>query len=149
MARWQLQVKVMWNPTQWNLTFQGQEEHISETRNWAWKVFSTWLVPLGAIQATDSGFWGHSIMRISHGFSTKPQSTVSKTPRLLSLRWAPRLRSIESVMPSTHLILCRPILLLPPIPPSIRVFSNESTLHTGQSIGVSVSASVLPKKSQG
>ena len=36
---------------------------------------------------------------------------------------------IESVMPSRHLILCRPLLLLPPIPPSIRVFSNESTLH--------------------
>ena len=34
----------------------------------------------------------------------------------------------ESVMPSSHLILCRPLLLLPPIPPSIRVFSNESTL---------------------
>src|SRR5574338_412062 len=37
--------------------------------------------------------------------------------------------SIELVMPSSHLILCRPLLLLPPIPPSIRVFSNESTLH--------------------
>ena len=37
--------------------------------------------------------------------------------------------SIESVMPSGHLLLCRPLLLLPPIPPSIRVFSNESTLH--------------------
>ena len=37
--------------------------------------------------------------------------------------------SIESVMPSCHLILCRPLLLLPPIPPRIRVFSNESTLH--------------------
>ena len=36
---------------------------------------------------------------------------------------------IESVMPSSHLILCRPLLLLPHIPPSIRVFSNESTLH--------------------
>ena len=36
--------------------------------------------------------------------------------------------SIESVIPSSHLILCRPLLLLPPIPPSIRVFSNESTL---------------------
>ncbi|CAI9180137.1 unnamed protein product [Rangifer tarandus platyrhynchus] len=36
---------------------------------------------------------------------------------------------IESVMPSNHLILCCPLLLLPPIPPSIRVFSNESTLH--------------------
>ena len=49
----------------------------------------------------------------------------------------PKLKFIESVMPSSHLILCRPLLLLPPIPPSIRVFSNESTLcmsmeqHTG------------------
>ena len=39
-----------------------------------------------------------------------------------------KLMSVESVMPSSHLILCRPLLLLPPISPSIRVFSNESTL---------------------
>ena len=42
-----------------------------------------------------------------------------------------KLMSIELVMPSSHLILCRPLLLLPPIPPSIRVFSNESTLRMG------------------
>ena len=41
----------------------------------------------------------------------------------------PILMSIKSVMPSSHLILCHPLLLLPPIPPSIRVFSNESALH--------------------
>ena len=41
-----------------------------------------------------------------------------------------KLMSIESLMPSKHLILCHPLLLLPPIPPSIRVFSNESTLCT-------------------
>ena len=41
----------------------------------------------------------------------------------------PKPMSIESVMPSNHLILCRPLLLLPPILPSIRVFSSESTLH--------------------
>ena len=40
-----------------------------------------------------------------------------------------KLMSIEFVMPSSHLILCHPLLLLPPIPPSIRVFPNESTLH--------------------
>ena len=40
-----------------------------------------------------------------------------------------RLMSIDLVMPSSHLIFCRPLLLLPPIPPSIRVFSNESVLH--------------------
>ena len=40
-----------------------------------------------------------------------------------------KLMSIESAMPSSHVILCSPLRLLPPIPPSIRVFSNESTLH--------------------
>ena len=44
-------------------------------------------------------------------------------------RSPPKLMSIESVMPSNHLILCRPLLLLPSIFPSIRVFSNESALH--------------------
>ena len=43
-------------------------------------------------------------------------------------RSSPKLMCIELVMPSSHLILCRPLLLMPPIPPSIRVFSNESTL---------------------
>ena len=43
-------------------------------------------------------------------------------------RSLPKLMCIESVMPSSHLILCHPLLLLPPIPPSIRVFSNESPL---------------------
>jgi len=53
-------------------------------------------------------------------------------------------------MPSSHLILCHPLLLLPPIPPSIRVFSNESTLcMRWPSTGVSALASFLPKKSQG
>ena len=61
-----------------------------------------------------------------------------------------RLTSIESVMPSSHLILCHPLLLLPPIPPSIRVFSNESTLHMRWPKYWSFSlASFLPKKSQG
>ena len=61
-----------------------------------------------------------------------------------------RLMSIESMMPSSHLILGHPPLLLPPISPSIRVFSNESTLHMGgQSTGASALASFLPKKSQG
>ena len=54
------------------------------------------------------------------------------TPASLSItksRSSPNLMCIESVMPSSHLILCHPLLLLPPIPPSIRVFSNESTLR--------------------
>ena len=49
--------------------------------------------------------------------------SITNSPSLL------KLMSIESVMPSSHFILCHPLILPPPIPPSIRVFSNESTLH--------------------
>jgi len=89
------------------------------------------------------------------------QASLSITNSRSSLR----LTSIESVMPSSHLIFCRPLLLLSPIPPSIRVFSNESILlmrwpwshhekwpwevNTSQSTGVSASASFSPKISQG
>ena len=54
--------------------------------------------------------------------------------------------SIESVMPSNHLILCRPLLLLPQIPPSIRVFPNESTLHMRWPKYWSFSFSIIPSK---
>ena len=69
--------------------------------------------------------FSHSVMSSSlqpHGLQhTKPPFTNSRS--------LPKLMSIESVMPSNHLILCRPLLLLPSILPSIRVFSNESALH--------------------
>ena len=54
--------------------------------------------------------------------------------------------SIESVMPSSHLILCRPLYLLPSIPPSIRVFSTESTLHMRWPKYWSFSFSIIPSK---
>ena len=57
-----------------------------------------------------------------------------------------KLMSIESVMPSSHLILGRPLLLLPPIPPGIRVFSNESTLHMRWPKYWSFSFSIIPSK---
>ena len=57
-----------------------------------------------------------------------------------------KLMSIESVMPSSHLILCRPLLLLPPIPPSIEVFSNESTLGMRWPKYCSFSFSISPSK---
>ena len=61
-----------------------------------------------------------------------------------------KLTSIESVMPSNHLVLCHPLVLLPSLFPSIRVFSNESALSAsgGQSIRASPSASVLPMNIQ-
>ena len=57
-----------------------------------------------------------------------------------------KLMSIESVMPSSHLIPCHPLLLLSPIPPSIRVFSNESTLHMRWPKYWSFSFSIIPSK---
>ena len=76
--------------------------------------------------------------KVSVQFSSVAQSCLTlcdpmnrSTQASLSITnsWSlPKPMSIESVMPSSHLILCRPLLLLPPIPPSIRVFSNESTL---------------------
>ena len=57
-----------------------------------------------------------------------------------------RLTSIKSVMPSSHLVLCHPLLLLPPIPPSIRDFSNESTLHMRWPKYWSFSFSIIPSK---
>ena len=70
------------------------------------------------------------------------QASLSITNSRSSLR----LTSIKSVMPSSHLILCRPLLLLSPIPPSIRVFSNESTLHMRWPKYWSFSFSIIPSK---
>ena len=73
---------------------------------------------------------------------TARQASLSITISQSSLRLTP----IESVMPSSHLILCRPLLLLPPIPPSIRVFSNESTLHRRWPKYWTFSFSIIPSK---
>ena len=73
---------------------------------------------------------------------TAHQASLSITNSQSSLR----LTSIKSVMPSSHLILGRPLLLLPPIPPSIRVFSNESTLHMRWPKYWRFSFSIIPSK---
>ena len=70
------------------------------------------------------------------------QASLSITNSQSSLR----LTSIESVMPSSHLILCHPLLLLPPIPLSIRVFSNESTLCMRWPKYWSFRFSIIPSK---
>ena len=72
----------------------------------------------------------------------KSQASLSITNSQSSLK----LKSIESVMPSRCLILCCPHLLLPPIPPSIRVFSNESTLLMRWPKYWSFSFSIIPSK---
>ena len=70
-----------------------------------------------------------SVQSLSHVWLCDPMNrSTPGLPVHHQLRSSLRLTSIESVIPSSHLILCRPLLLLPPIHPSIRVFSNESTL---------------------
>ena len=72
--------------------------------------------------------WVQSLSRVwlsATTWITARQDSLSITNSQSLLKFM----SIESVMPSSHLILCHPLLLLPSIPPSIRVFSNESALH--------------------
>ena len=74
-----------------------------------------------------------------------PWITARQASLSISNSWSSlKLTSIESVMPSSHLILCRPLLLLPPIPPSIRVFSNESALRMRWTKYWSFSFSISP-----
>ena len=72
-----------------------------------------------------------SVQLLSHVrlFATPWTAARQASLSITNSRSSPKPMSIELVMPSNHLILCRPLLLLPPIPPSIRVFSNESALR--------------------
>ena len=66
---------------------------------------------------------------IPNSFDTPWTAALQASLSITNSRSPPKSMSIESVMPSNHLILCPPLLLLPSILPSFRVFSNESTLH--------------------
>ena len=79
-------------------------------------------------------------------FATPWIAACQASLSIINSRSSFRLTSIESVMPSSHLILGRPLLLLPPIPPSIRVFSNESTLLMRCPKYWSYSFSIIPSK---
>ena len=106
-------------------------------RDWVW----TWVSVRNSSVQSLSHVWLFVTPWIRAG-----QASRSITNSRSSIRFA----SIESVMPSSHLILCRPLLLLSPISPSIKVFSmSQLFAWAGQSTGVSALASFLPKKSQG
>ena len=76
-----------------------------------------------------------------------PCIAARKVSLSITISWSSlKLMSIESVMPSSHLILCHPLLLLPPIPPSIRVFSSESTFRMRWPKYWSFSFSIIPSK---
>ena len=96
--------------------------------------------------------WGEyqfsSIQALSHVrlFVTPRIAARQASLSITNSRSSLRLTFIESVMPSSHLILCRPLLLLPLIPPSIKVFSNESVLRMRWPKYWSFSFSIIPSK---
>ena len=89
-----------------------------------------------------------SVQSLSHVwlFATPWITACQASLSITNSRSSLKLTSIESVMPSSHLILCHPLLLLPPIPPSIRVFSSESALHMRWRKYWSFSFSIVPSK---
>ena len=104
-------------------------------RNWgaSWWTWKSWLKNQHS-RNEDHGIWSHqfsSVQSLSHVwlFAT-PWTTACQASLSITNSWnLPKLMSIELVMPSNPLILCHPLLLLPSIFPSIRIFSNESALH--------------------
>ena len=92
--------------------------------------------------------WNSSVQLLSHvWFFANTWITAHQTSLSITNSWGSLKRTfMESVMPSSHLILCCRLLLLPPIPPSIRVFSNESTLCMRWPKYWSFSFSISPSK---
>ena len=92
-----------------------------------------------------------SSVQISHSVMSDPlrphESQQAKASLSITNSWSSlRLTSIKSVVPSSHFILCCPVFLLPPIPPSIRVFSNESTPRMRWPKYGSFSFNIIPSK---
>ena len=100
---------------------------------WSWLVSQ---MSVGSVQLLSR------VRLFANPWTAAFQASLSITNSRRSLR----LTSIESVMPSTHFILCRPLFLLPPIPPSIRVFFNESALRMRWTKYWSFSFSIIPSK---
>ena len=125
----------------------GLKELIKTERlNWTELNWATNTLTLGLVY-----LFSRSVQSLSHvwlfvtPWTTVRQASMTITNSQSLLKH----KSIESVMPSNHLILCHPILLLPSVFPSIRVFPiSQSSALGGQSIGVSASPSVLPMNIQ-
>ena len=106
---------------------------------WRGKTHSNWDIHFSSVQSL-SRVWLFAAPWIA-----APQASLSITNSRSSLK----LMSIESVMPTSHFILCHPLLLLLLIPPSTRVFSNESTLRMRwPKYWISALASFPPKNTQ-
>ena len=106
---------------------------------WSGLLFPSLYVSISSVQFSRSVVSDSATPRTA---ARQVSLSINNTQSLL------KLMPIESMMPSNHLILCRPLLLPPSIFPSIRIFSKEFFKSGGQSIGISASASVLPMNIQ-
>ena len=111
-------------------------------------VYSLWVLKIGFVSCSCVKIQFSSVQSLSRVwlFATPWIAARQAFLSITNSRSSLRLPSIESVMPSSHLILFSPLLLLPPIPPSIRVFSNESPLRMRWSEHWSFSFSIIPSK---
>ena len=124
-----------------------EKEMATHSSSLAWEI--SWTEEPGGLQSmgpqslTLSSVQSLSRVRLS---ATPWIAACHASLYIIISRSSVKLTSIESVMPSSHLILRRPLLLLPPIPPSITVFSNESTLRMRWPKFWSFSFSIIPSK---
>ena len=111
--------------------------NITQCHHPLWQIALQWLLSPPSVQLSCS---------VMSDFATPRIAARQVSLSITNSRSSHRLTSIESMMPSSHLILCRPFLLLPSIPPSTRVFSNESTLCMRWPEYQSFSFSIIPSK---
>ena len=117
VRKYHLSVREAWQGCRWCLPVRL--ENSFSIRHWIENSGGVCLIQFSSVQSLSS------LQLLVTPWIAARQASLSITNSQSSLR----LTSIESVMPSSHLILCHPLLLLSPIPPRIRVFSNESPLH--------------------
>ena len=117
----------MWNGMymRWNMNEKREQtREMWKRRNYIQRVIVSKV--LNDMEQQFSSVQSLSRVRL---FATPWTAAFQASLSITNSQSLPKLMSIESVMPSNHLILCRPLLLLPSTFPSIRVFSNESVLH--------------------
>ena len=139
-SNWHFYFQIMFTLT--NLT-------LKKLQNWLLYICSAMPCIISSIRKFSKCISSVQSLNCVQLFATPWITACQASLSITNSQSLPKLISIESVMPSNHLILCRPLLLLPGNPPSNRVFSNESTPHMRwPNIGVSASASVLQMNTQ-
>ena len=129
--------------------FGGHKIHLGHWNKLA-SLLMSYLALDKLLHILDSQFQFGSLRSLSHVqlFVTPWIAAYQASLSIKNSQRSLKIMTIESVMPSSDLILCHPLLLLPRIPPSIRVFSNESTLHMRWPKYWSFSFSISPSNSQ-